>query len=378
MDHSPRRRLWPIFLPFGLLVVLALAWSAFWYYAAGAAQTAIAGWREREAKLGRIFDCGSQTIGGYPFRVEVRCAEPTAELRNLPAPMAFKAKDALVTAQIYQPTLLIGEFTGPLAFGDPGRSPDFIANWSLAQSSVRGTANAPEQVAIVFDAAAVERIRQEGNWPLASAKRFELHGRRTGPSGNRPIIDLALRLVAGALPILHAAASEPFDAEITAALHGLQDFSPKPWPVRFRELQAADGRIEIKHARLQQGDTIAVGSGVLGLSRDGRLDGQLQLTVAGLEHFLPKLGIEKLAPALAPQVKGLDRLAPALGALDKLSPALGNIARQQAGAGMAAGLGMLGEPTQLEGRRAFAVSLRFADGAAFLGPIPLGHVPPLF
>jgi hypothetical protein len=39
---------------------------------------------------------------------------------------------------------------------------------------------------------------------------------------------------------------------------------------------------------------------------------------------------------------------------------------------------MLGEPTQLEGRRAIKLPLRFANGVAFLGPIQLGRVPPLF
>jgi hypothetical protein len=376
---SPRRRrLWPILLPFALVVVLAGAWSGFWYYAAAAAETTIARWREREAQLGRIYSCGSQTTGGFPFRIEVRCSEPAAELRTIQTPLALKAKDALVAAQIYQPNLLVSEFTGPLMFGDPGRSPDFVATWSLAQSSVRGAPSAPERVSIVFETAGIDRINDGRNWPLVSAKRLELHGRWAGSPGDPAAVDLVLRLVGASAPVFHAAASDPLDADINAVLRGLQDFSPKPWPVRFRELQAAGGQIEVRNARVQQGDTVAVGNGVLGLSQSGRLDGHLQLTIAGLEHLLPKLGLERLAPQAAPQLKGLDRLAPALGALDKFSPGLGNIARQQAGAGLAASLGMLGEPAQLEGKRAVVLPLRFANGAAFLGPIPLGQVPPLF
>ena len=53
-----------------LLLVAALfgGWSWFWYYAAGKAEATIDGWRAREAKAGRIYECGSQTIGGFPFR----------------------------------------------------------------------------------------------------------------------------------------------------------------------------------------------------------------------------------------------------------------------------------------------------------------------
>jgi hypothetical protein len=374
----PRRRRWLIFLPFGLVVVLALGWSAIWYYAATAAETAIAGWREREARLGRVYSCGAQTIGGFPFRIEVRCREPAAELRNIEAPLALKISDVLVAAQIYQPNLLISEFTGPLALGDLGRSPDFTADWSLARTSVRGTPGAPERVSVVFEDASFNRVNDGQNHPLVSAKRFELHGRMSEPSGDQAVNELVLRLVAASAPWLHAAAAEPLDAEVSAVLRGLKDFAPKPWAVRFRELQANGGQIEIKSMRVQQGNTLAVGNGVIGLSPSGRLDGQLALTVAGIENLLPKLGIERLAPQVAPQVKGLEKLGPALGALEKLSPQIGNIARQQAGTGIAAGIGMLGEPTQLEGRRAIALPLRFANGAAFLGPIQLGQIPPLF
>ena len=44
MSHSTypaavlrRRRRWPIFLPFALVVVLAVAWSGLWFYAASRA-----------------------------------------------------------------------------------------------------------------------------------------------------------------------------------------------------------------------------------------------------------------------------------------------------------------------------------------------------
>ena len=36
----------------------------------------------REAKAGRIYACTRQTVGGFPFRIEVRCTEPSVELRG--------------------------------------------------------------------------------------------------------------------------------------------------------------------------------------------------------------------------------------------------------------------------------------------------------
>ena len=81
-------------------------------------------------------------------------------------------------------------------------------------------------------------------------------------------------------------------------------------------------------SRIQQGDLIAVAAGTLGLSADGRLDGELQMTVAGIEKVIPALGIEKMLEEGVPQAT-LDRVAPGvksqdvnnlLGALDRAIP----------------------------------------------------------
>jgi hypothetical protein len=151
----------------------------------------------------------------------------------------------------------------------------------------------------------------------------------------------------------------------------LKDFSPKPWPDRFREIQAAGGRIDITHARAQQGESVALATGSLGLTDTGHLDGQLLITVAGLDRLLPALGLDRL---VAPGGK-VDRLA---GTLDRFMPGLGNVAREHAGTGIAAGIGLLGEQTQLEGRRAVVLPLRITNGDMFLGALAVGQINPLF
>src|SRR5262249_46814805 len=143
-----------------LFVVLALiaGWSVFWKFAADKAQEAIEGWRAREAKSGRLYTCGSQSVAGYPFRIEVGCGGASALFRSNPPPLELKADNLMVVAQVYQPGLLISEIHGPLTVGEPGKSPDIIANWKLAQSSVRGTPAAPQRVSLVFDSPAVDRM----------------------------------------------------------------------------------------------------------------------------------------------------------------------------------------------------------------------------
>ena len=365
---ATRRRRWPIFVPFVLLVALAVIWTGLWFYAASAAENAITGWRAREAKSGRTYECGSQSISGFPFRIEVRCTKPVVEWRGKGPQLVLSGADAVVLAQIYQPTLLIGEFKSPMTVAEPGQPQAYVVNWTLGQSSVRGTPRAPERGSLVFDNLTVERA---GNTTVLTAKHLELHGRLAGGSINsNPVIDLGLRATAAAAPEVHPMAAVPLDAEISATVRGLADFAPKPWPVRFRELQARGGRIDIVNARVQQGEVIAVSSGQLGLTESGNLDGQLQMTVVGIEHVLKQLDLEAIVS------KG--RVGSAIDKLDKLVPGLGNIARKNAGPGILAGLDAFGKRTTLEDKPAVTVPLRFVDGRVMLGPFPVGRTPPLF
>src|SRR6202042_1225689 len=105
----------------------------------------------------------------------------------------------------------------------------------------------------------------------------------------------------GSVQEVHPLLAQPFDADVRALLSGLKDFAPKPWPERFRELQAAGGHAEIVQSRIQQGNLIAVATGTLGLTAEGRLDGELQMTVAGIEQVIPALGLEKMLDDGVPQ-----------------------------------------------------------------------------
>jgi hypothetical protein len=369
---SSRRRNWRYIILLILVAALFGGWSWFWTYASTKAEATLDGWRAREAKSGRIYACGSQSVGGYPFRFEVNCDQASASFQSNQPPVELKASGMLVAVQVYDPTLLISEFHGPLTVAEPGQAPNIVVNWKLFQASVRGTPTAPERVSVALDRPAVDRMNGANQQDLLRATRIEIHGRIAGGSvTNNPVIEMVLRLSKASAPSLHPAAAEPVDADITAVLRGLKDFTPKPWPARFRELQAAGGGFEITQARVQQGETIAVGSGTLSLNASGRLDGQLRVTVAGVEAFLNSIGAQQTVQT-SPK---MDKIA---GALDRLAPGLGDVARQQAGATISLGLNLLGEQTELEGKRAITVPLRFDDGAVFLGPIPLGVTPALF
>jgi hypothetical protein len=389
--ESPKSRPWLIVVPTAILVLFGLIWSAFWYRSTTAAEATMSAWRAREADAGRIYGCDTTNFGGYPFRIEVECTAPSVDDRA--TALSIRARNLSAVAQVWDPTLVIGEVAGPLTVAPLGGSPIATMNWTLAQASLRGTPGV-ERLSIVVDKPNLATAPSGG--PLAVAEHLELHGRFAPESTpGHPVIDLALDLRNATAPALASAlgtfgplVSASSDVSLVAVLHGMSDLAPKPLEQRLRQIQAAGGRLEITDARLQQGDLIATATGALSLSARGTLAGDVRLTVVNFARIIPWLGLDR-AVAQAVRPEALDRFAPTL---DRLLPGLGNLVRSRDSGGgnapatgakpdmnMAVGAAVLGgQQAELEGQRAVTFNLRFDDGVAFLGPLKLGQVPPLY
>jgi hypothetical protein len=392
-SDAPRRRSrWPLFVMPILLLIAAAAWSAFWFYAVSQAEVKADAWRAQEARSGRSYDCEKQSMSGFPFRLEVRCDGARVTLTSqtagaAPMPVTINLGEILAVAQIYDPKLLIAEFKSPAAISESSNAPAMQVNWSTARASIVGLPAVPQRASMVFDDVAIDRSNNTVQVPVARARHIELHGRLAeGSTLTNPVIESVLRIESGSVQDIHPVLARPFSAEIRAKLTGLKDLAPKPWPERFRELQAIGGHVEIVQSRIQQDDLIAVAAGTLALNAQGRIDGELEMTVTGIEKIIPALGIEKMLEEGVPQ-SALDRVAPGvktqdvnnlLGALDKAIPGLGKVVKQNANIGVAAGINALGKEATLEGKPARTFPLRFADGTVYLGPLKVGQVPPLF
>jgi hypothetical protein len=391
---ASKYRRWPIFVMPVLVVIAGAAWSAFWFYSASQVDRTVDAWRAREAASGRIYDCAKRTIAGFPFRLEVHCLDATVELKSQTAvqaaaqtpPLIARLGDIFVISQIYTPKLLIAEFKAPATLSRNGQ-PVMAVNWKTARSSIVGLPGIPQRADIVFDDPVIDRVEASVQTPVARASHVELHGRIAENSKpDHPVIETVLELTGATLPGVHPVLAKPFDADVRAMVHGLKDYTPKPWPVRFRELQAVGGRVEIMQSRIQQGDLIAIAAGSLGLTADGHLDGELHMTATGFEKLIPALGIEQMLEQGVPQGT-LDKVAPGVktqdidnlfGALDRAIPGLGKAVRENANVGVAAGLAAIGQEATLEGKKARSFPLRFVNGAVFVGPLKVAQTPPLF
>src|SRR5712664_1726603 len=217
---APRRRpLWRLFIMPVLLVVAAIAWSGFWFYAASQVDVRADAWRAQEAKSGRVYDCAKRSVAGFPFRLEVRCdgvsvslSSQTAGQAATQAPVTAKLGQILVVAQVYDPRLLIAEFTAPATIYDRGQQPSMSVNWRTARSSVVGLPAVPQRASIVFDDPKIERISGSTQTPLAQARHVELHGRfAESSSADHPVIETVFRIEGGSVQEVHPLLAQPFD-----------------------------------------------------------------------------------------------------------------------------------------------------------------------
>lgn len=366
-----RRHRWPILALVIAIIGIAIVWTVLWYVAASTADRTLSAWVDREAAAGRTYACGAQSIGGFPLGIHARCSNATAEIKNSEPPYAIAAKDIDFSAQIYNPTRLIGDVTGPVTLAPLGRSPSLAANWSRARIVVTGVPPNPDRLSIELTAPQLERIG-DGE-PLFKAKRTDLYARIVGGSPqDRPVIELTLHAAGAIAPTLHALLAQPTDTDIDTIVRGLKDLSPKPWAQRLREIQASGGGFEIKSLRMTQPGSIVVGAGTLTLNANGKLDGVVRVAVVGLEQIVPLIGIDRMLG------QSLGQLSVGNGTLERLVPGLSETIRTTTTATLIDNLKKMGEPTSIDNQPAVVLPLRFADGAIYLGMLRIGEAPALF
>lgn len=349
----PSRSGYRVLIPLGLFLLLAVAWAGGWFYAAARADDVMSAWIEREERQGRTYACAKRAIGGFPFRIEVRCSDLTITLREGDTPVVLRTGRVVAVAQIYQPDLVIAEATGPMMVDVNGGAESYVAEWGLLQASLRGRPRDLRRLSIVVDAPSLVRPATTASAsaaapaPVARAGRLEFHVMRAeGGETGKATYNLAGRVAGAHVDIVPALAGRPFEAEANGVLTGIADFSSRqPLARRLRDWQANGGRLDITGARLQQADALAVASGRIALTSDGRLDGQIDLKLAGADH--------------------LTRLI------------LGQDGNARGQASLLAGLTLLSR-AELEGRRAIAVPLVLRDGRVYFGPIPVASTSPLF
>lgn len=337
-----------------LVILLAIGWSAVWVYAANRAEREIDAWVAREARLGRIWNCGERSLAGFPFRFELRCHAPSLETRG-GDPVRISAVSAQAVAQIWAPNHIVAEFTPPARVEDVATGKVYGGTWSLLQlSGIGDLSGQPQRFSIqahdpkVQDAAALAAAPGTEARPLLSAKLFEFHARRTAAAaGGLDGVDYASGLSGGESALLTALGiAGPVELSLQGNISAAADLRPMPVAERLRAWAAAGGVARLDRFVMTTPETAITADGTGSLTPQGRLNGNLTLGFAGLNELTQRLDRAGVIPS---------NLAPVIGAL-----------------------ALVGKSTTVDGRKGVSFALGFKDGTLRLGPVPVGAVPPLF
>jgi hypothetical protein len=355
-EPEPRRRSTPtrLFLPALALGVAFAGLSVFWLWASWRVGKEIDSWLALESAKGRTWNCPNRAVGGYPFRIEVTCDNPTFAGRAEGHDVTGGLKRIHAVAQVYSPSHVIVEAAGPLSVQD-GAGGRVDLDWTLAQASIRSAKEQPpvERISLVLSEPKLSAT-VPGFEPLqAKASMADFHVRPSPGREADAAWDVASRIMEIEAPRLDAVLGgrDKANADLVATFTQANALRGTGGVQDLEAWRQAGGQVQIDTLSLQRGAQAVSAAGALYIDENRYAAGRFDVTVSGLDKVLSSMGLGPRAAALG----GL------LGSL------LGGGKQQQAQEGEAAG-----EP------RGISLPLRLENGKAMLGPVRVATLVPLY
>ena len=306
------RRFW-LFAPYVALLVLVLVWSAVWQVEKWRLEHDLPKRAEALQKQGYVAQWSSLKVGGYPFRLHLTLTGPRFADS---AGWGLSGTRLEAQAMAYAPDTWVLAAPQGLIVSRPGKG-DVAVSGKAIRGSIGGVGSARPRFSFEGDALTLAPAQGAAPPSFAAIDKLELH-LQPGPDDQAALL---VRLDGGQLRpeagLAKMASGKPFSLLWDARLTRRSMLRGSNWPGALQAWRNAGGSSTVADAQLGIGGLTLKGQGgPLSVDPDGRLKGELPL---------------------------------------KLDTGQGsNSALLQA-------LGLLGP-----------VALRFQDGRASIGPIPVG------
>ena len=253
-------RPWRMFLPLGLVLVLALLWTIYWLVASGTVKDRFSQERAALAAQGMTLACTQESWAGYPFHFEFTCNSPVLTYGNK-AEIRFAR--LLLVALAYAPSQVAALIDGPTTISGAGIAPVSVVH-QRALAAVTAGKNGQFSLSAELPAASVTGV--------GDAKKLLLFTRPSSVAGT----DIALQLT----DVTYLPPGRPPIHVDDGTLQGT--------------LQA-DQSFKIDRFELHQGQLVYWGSGTLALDAQRRVSGQVNTETNDAKALLavagPQLGL---------------------------------------------------------------------------------------
>lgn len=276
-----------LFLPFICLIVLAAAWSGYWFIGARATQTAIEGWLAREASQGRNWTCQDKSVGGFPFRFELRCAGTALETHAPNVTIAAAGGPFRAVALAYQPNNIIAELDGPFMVVPKDGSNPFEITWKRLATSATINGGRLERGSLSMEGPSVRAVGATGA-PDLSSDLVELHIRPSPGRAADGAYDIAATLNKTRVPAIDGLIrnNEPGDISLEATVTQAAGAGMRGRDQELERWRQAGGRVSVTAFKATKGTASVEAKADLGLDDEHRPAGQIDATVAGLDQVV--------------------------------------------------------------------------------------------
>ncbi len=294
--QQARPRRLGLYLPFILLLLLAVGWTGLWLYGRHRVGQGLDEFFARQASIGRIWSCPDRRIGGYPFRIDLSCEKPSfVSSRDAREEIAGTLTRLTVTAQTAGALDLahvIATFEGPLNVTENGR-PALTASWRQANASYRGHHRRLERLSLTI-AEPVVTLESPGQPAVRlSAQSAEAHVREGLGAQGPNAYDIAIKLNQAAIPPLDEAlrTTEPVNLLLDGKVLNMGAFDRRDWRATIENWRNAGGTFRVEQFRLAKGAPRIDAKGDIKLDVMRRLEGRLDADFVNAGPLLQQFGI---------------------------------------------------------------------------------------
>ncbi len=277
-DPAPpgKHRRLGLYVPFGLLLLLIAGWSAYWGWARGELSRRLDAAQARLSEAGYQVSWKDRHIGGYPYRLDVTLSDFHA---REPGGWALAAPKLEAQAQAFAPGSWLVAAPLGLTFTRPEGGPVTVTGRLVRASLTHLTSRPPS---FSFEGVDLQFRPDPGAKPfgLTAASRVEFH-LRAGPDDQGGVF----ALVEGGQARLsglfaRVANGQPIGITWNSTLSKMSAFSGRDWADAVRRWTEAGGQMTVRDAGVTAGEALVkVNSGTLGVSREGRVAGTLDLSL---------------------------------------------------------------------------------------------------
>lgn len=298
MSSAPafRPRRLGLYLPFVLLLLLALGWSGLWLYGRQRVGSALDDFFARQASVGREWRCPDRRIGGYPFRIEVSCAEPTfTAAGSAGGAVSGRMQRLSVTAQTSGALSLahvVMRLEGPLVVSEAGFGRTTVG-WREALGSFRGHHRRLERASLDVKDIDILVEPARGEPMRVSAAALEAHVREGVVPTEPNSYDVALRLNGARTPPLDQLLgnADPLVLLLDGKLLNLASVDRRDWRATVEAWRQAGGTFRIEQFSLAKGAPRIEAKGDLRLDSARRPEGRLDANLVNAGPILQQFGL---------------------------------------------------------------------------------------